>query len=617
MTVHLHDLGECPEVAVTRYASDGSTVLSDKAQTGLNPDAMMPFSPRPRSKRRTLGRPALRLLKVTRQRNNKEDAMQRFTPIRVNCVAMSMAFAAISTQAASTTWRNRRRTSNRWMGLLSLVVLSGVCVTPWTARAVERTWLGVTDVFSNKVNWTTATVPGGNDIAVFDAATPNQPVITYSLSGNPGSPSTGIDFRTAGWTLGEINGPHEFTIPVGGFKSAGAGTNIIAISKLINRAVDTWTVGAGNVLRITSPILTSQGSGRSITKDGDGTLELNATTFVGPFTLNAGRVEQMVVPTTHPTLIVNGGIYDFNATTQLLGTLILGGGVIEGVGGTLNLTASTYSFTNTPASTTSEIRCGVLLGIPVSGFNAQRIFYIRDGAAAVDVLISGPMASARTGIGVTKSGAGLLKFTGTNTYEALTQVYGGTLLVDGKHSSTVANSYTVGDGTAAATLGGKGSFKLTTNASKLTVKNAATLAPGSNVSASNASSAPGILTVDGLAQTTGQTVMFESGSTFAVQLQGTTVGTQHDQLAVTGTVGLGGTLSIELGYAAQKGQTFTLIANDSTDAVVGAFSNAGSLTATYVGREYGFTVSNVGGTGNDVVLTVSSVPPRGTILIFR
>jgi hypothetical protein len=181
-------------------------------------------------------------------------------------------------------------------------------------------------------------------------------------------------------------------------------------------------------------------------------------------------------------------------------------------------------------------------------------------------------------------------------------------------ADTIKRSKEKADKIVLVTVGGKGSFKLVTNTSILTVKHAATLAPGSNVSDSNAASAPGILTVDGLAQFSGQTVMFESGSTFAVQLHGTTAGTLHDQLSVIGTVGLGGTLAIELGYAAKKGQTFTIIANDSTDAVVGSFSNAGSLTATHGGQEYGFSVSRAGGTVNDVVLTVVSAPSSGPLI---
>lgn len=513
---------------------------------------------------------------------------------------------------------------NRRIGFLGVVVLAGVYAAPWTAWAVDRTWRGFTDVWSATTNWTTATLPGGADIAVFDGATPNQPVITNSVAGDPGNPSTGIDFRTAGWTLGEINGAQQFTITTNGFKSTGAGTNTIAISKLINRAADTWTVGAGNVLRITSPIITSQGAGRAITKAGDGTLELSPTNFAGPFTLNAGRVEQMGVLAAHPALTVNGGIYDINATTQAVGTLVLGGGMIEGVGGILNLTTSSSgnSFTNTPANTTSEIRTSVLVGTLGTG-NDQRTFCVSDGAAAVDVLISGPISSARNGQGIKKTGAGLLKFTGTNTYEALTQVYGGTLLVDGKHSNTVANSYTVGNGADAATLGGKGNIKLTGNTSKLTVKTNATLSVGSNISDSDATSGPGILTINGLAQTSGQTVTFESGSTNAVDLNGGAAGTGYDQLDVTGTINLGNsTLSILLGFSPTLGQTFTIINNDGTDAVVGTFAGLTEGAKTnlyYQDRPYELTVSylGVGGTGNDVVLTVTQIPTQGTLIYLR
>ena len=63
------------------------------------------------------------------------------------------------------------------------------------------------------------------------------------------------------------------------------------------------------------------------------------------------------------------------------------------------------------------------------------------------------------------------------------------------------------------------------------------------------------------------------GSTFGVRLNGGTVGTEYDQLAVAGTVDLGdATLSLTLGYTPAVGDSFTIIDNDGTDDVVGTSS---------------------------------------------
>lgn len=101
-----------------------------------------------------------------------------------------------------------------------------------------------------------------------------------------------------------------------------------------------------------------------------------------------------------------------------------------------------------------------------------------------------------------------------------------------------------------------------------------------------------------------------SGTTFLAELAGTTVCTEYDQTRVTGTVSLGNaTLSTVLlnNFAPVAGNTFTIIANDSNDAVTGTFLNLAE-GATFTVNGYVFRVSYVGGDGNDVVLTVQSVP---------
>ena len=97
---------------------------------------------------------------------------------------------------------------------------------------------------------------------------------------------------------------------------------------------------------------------------------------------------------------------------------------------------------------------------------------------------------------------------------------------------------------------------------------------------------------------------FASGSTFSVELNGTTVGTQYDQLDVTGTVNLGGsTLSVATGFTAAPGDRFTIINNDGSDAVVGTFAGLAE-GATFTAGSNTFRISYVGGTNNnDVVLT--------------
>ena len=82
----------------------------------------------------------------------------------------------------------------------------------------------------------------------------------------------------------------------------------------------------------------------------------------------------------------------------------------------------------------------------------------------------------------------------------------------------------------------------------------------------------------------------------------------HDQAIVSGEVEISGVLQVELenDFQPTEGDILTIISNDSEDAVIGGFENAPEGEAfTVDGVEY--SVSYVGGDGNDVVLAVLGV----------
>lgn len=128
----------------------------------------------------------------------------------------------------------------------------------------------------------------------------------------------------------------------------------------------------------------------------------------------------------------------------------------------------------------------------------------------------------------------------------------------------------------------------------VTVKPGGKLAPGNS---------PGCINSGGLTLT--------SGSTYEVEIAGTTVCTQYDQTNVTGTVDLGGaTLNTLLlnSFTGSQGNTFTIVNNDGADAVTGTFSGLAEGASITVGGTV-FRISYVGGDGNDVVLTITNNPP--------
>jgi fibronectin-binding autotransporter adhesin len=100
------------------------------------------------------------------------------------------------------------------------------------------------------------------------------------------------------------------------------------------------------------------------------------------------------------------------------------------------------------------------------------------------------------------------------------------------------------------------------------------------------------------------------GGTYQAELGGTTVCSGYDQLTVTGAVDItGGTLATSLygGFKPAAGDKFTIIDNDASDVVTGTFTGMAE-GATFTVEGYVFKISYVGGSGNDVVITVQSVP---------
>jgi hypothetical protein len=111
----------------------------------------------------------------------------------------------------------------------------------------------------------------------------------------------------------------------------------------------------------------------------------------------------------------------------------------------------------------------------------------------------------------------------------------------------------------------------------------------------------GILTVDG-------NVSLDPGGSFDVEINGTTPGTDHDQLRVTGAnriVSLNSaTLNTTVGYVPAHNDFYVIIDNvDSSSMIAGTFDGLNEGDSLTVGDEL-FFVTYMGGTdNNDVVLT--------------
>jgi len=105
---------------------------------------------------------------------------------------------------------------------------------------------------------------------------------------------------------------------------------------------------------------------------------------------------------------------------------------------------------------------------------------------------------------------------------------------------------------------------------------------------------PGIINTGNLSLT--------AGSNVNVELLGPTPGTGHDQINVTGTVSLGNANLNVVQFAGAPPASYTIINNDGGDAVTGTF-NGLPEAASFVVSGNTFSITYVGGTGNDVVIT--------------
>jgi autotransporter-associated beta strand protein len=153
-----------------------------------------------------------------------------------------------------------------------------------------------------------------------------------------------------------------------------------------------------------------------------------------------------------------------------------------------------------------------------------------------DVLLAGGITG---GGSVTKLGAGTLTLSGSNNYTGGTTVNGGTLVV----SSSVLGPVVVNN---SATLAGHGSV-----AGVVTVNSGGFLSPGDGPTST--------------ASITLGSVMLISGAQTNIKLAGTTPGSQYDQLQVTGSASLAGTLAVSLinGFTPSAGETFDILVNST------------------------------------------------------
>jgi autotransporter-associated beta strand protein len=390
---------------------------------------------------------------------------------------------------------------------------------------------------------------------------------TLSLSGS--NSYTGATTVAAGTlTVGggsAIADSSAVTVANGGTLNLSASESIgsLAGAGVVTLGNNTLTAGADNSSSTFSGAMSGSGG---FTKTGSGTATLSGSnSYAGATTISTG------------TLVVSGGsaIGDSSAVMVASGaTLALGSGAE-----TLGSLAGAGSVTLASGAT-----------LTVGGDNTSTTF-------------SGDISSAGS---LSKAGTGTLTLSGTHTYTGATTVAGGTLSVTGALSGT--SGVTVASG---ASLGGTGSIFAAHSSNMLTVQSGATLAPG----VLGLNNGIGKLTVNG-----GLTLA--AGGILAVDIKGgTTAGSDYDQVDVLGSVSVSGaTITPTLSYSPSSGTIHTLINNDASDSVTGAFGGlAQGATLTSAGTPVALTASYIGGSNNNdfTLALVEATPPPSVSAITR
>jgi autotransporter-associated beta strand protein len=279
-----------------------------------------------------------------------------------------------------------------------------------------------------------------------------------------------------------------------------------------------------------------------------------------------------------------------------------GTGVFDFDGGTLQATGASTAYMS--GLTTANVQSGGAI-VNTNSFAvtiAQQLLHdTTSGAPATDG-------------GLTKTGAGSLTLSGSNTYTGSTTVSSGALNVTGAVSKTA--SATVASGAAlevdgllnsAATSSVGGALRGQGSVGAINVQSGGTLAPG----LSSFSSAAGVLTANGSLSLT------DTSSIFSIRL-GVATASDHDELTMdSGNVALNNaTLQLILGgaYAEQAAGTVDIIINgapaDST--ITGEFAQGTSITASN-GNLFDIVYNENAtdtGAGHDVLLVAENSGPE-------
>jgi len=375
-------------------------------------------------------------------------------------------------------------------------------------------------------------------------------------------------------------------------------------------------VGAGNGVFIQADINTAGGS---ITMTGIGSTNGIQILSGSDVLSGGGEIALTGTGTTVGILLANGSLINAGAgnTTLTADRInVVTGATPTSLSGTGNLTFQPFTVSDAllvggAGTAVTDFLIATEIAQIANGFNSIVI-----GAADSSGAITVPAA------GVTFNDTVVLRTSGaTNINGVLTTTGGaGVTLINGGTATLAAAASIQSDGHVTQT--GTGPVALlgpisTTNdpisfAGPVTTTGTlpALTAGTGTVTFNNALSVNGAST--GTLAITGNLV-FGAAATLNLTADGAGA-SMFDLLTVTGTVTVGGTLTPQIAFTLQVGDSITFIDNDGTDTVSGAFANQAPGSALTVGNTKLLLAHNFG-TGNDVTFTINRVPVVNSISI--
>jgi hypothetical protein len=399
----------------------------------------------------------------------------------------------------------------------------------------------------------------------------------------------------------------------------GTSTGTITLGNSILEDGVTLTVGTGitNAINLAAVTGTASGTSSNLTINTTGAVTVAGAvgTDIGLLTItnSGGTTFQSTVDAATTNITNTTGTVKFEGNLNLTTSLITANqGYNVLITGTSNNIAGATTFANTgavtlgngtndsttfagglvitaPASiaiqgTVATTNATMTLGDANTGITNNGTFsnpaILNAGAGIINLAGNVTGNGSNNPLKVTTSGVGFTTVSGVNTAEL--QLSSGVVTIANPSDQT--GGYRVLGGTLqGGSMAKVGYIYAQTGTS--------TLAPGI--------SGPGMMHTNSL--------LLSSGNTVEIDLQGTNPATGYDQIVVctSGNVNLASaTLSLSSSFTGNQGTIFTIIDNqDPTTAIQGTFAGLSEGAVVSVnGRAY--QISYVGGTGNDVTLTV-------------